>query len=291
MLVLRAPSWDPHGLIPSLELLITSSQQQQPQLQVGQQQLQDAAIISMLKVLASLPTTCTDHQCSVHPNRRLQVSEALAASSHITKWIVVAFDAIAHQHTPAMRQLHLTLGMSIIHGWAELGALPLIMPQHDQIVQQVCMAVLRPETTTPAAETLVSMLTVCKDVAVQGSDVLPRMLTNWQGAMQQLMQQQQAWAAAHGMATFPKDILQAACSVLCAAGSALLSPVLAGDNSLHSHFAVIAEQLLLQLTSQEDDVSVRLLHGWCREAGDSSHVCLPTPDKHGMNVCAHLHLP
>ena len=56
-----------------------------------------------------------------------------------------------------------------------------------------------------------------------------------------------------------QEVLQAACSILCAAGAALLPQALAGGGPYHGQFMAVAEQLLRQLTSKDMDVS-----GMCR---------------------------
>ncbi len=207
------------------------------------------AHVAMLEVLAALPAACNDKMCSVHPNRRLAVSEALAMSSSIQPWIQAAFLGV-EQSQPQAQQLYLNLGLQLVHGWCELGNLPIVLPQQVNIVQHVCVAALRAETAAAAAEAMVSMLTTTKDVAVQGSDELLLLVQTWQDAIAAVPLDGPAAAQAG------HDVLQAVCSVLCAAAGALLPFSLGQDaNLLKSHFMRIAEQLLRQLTSDEDDVS------------------------------------
>lgn len=162
-------------------------------------------LLCYMQVLAALPAVLSDKLMSVHPNRRLAVSEALAVSPSVRPWIATAFSYSQTHQSATARQSYLSLGLSILGGWCELGALPLDSSMQAPIVQQVCQAVFM-ALPGPASETMVSMLQVCKDTAV-----LPGIVEQWQVAFTAARQQQ-------GAAQQPKEVLQAVCSVLCAIG-------------------------------------------------------------------------
>jgi len=220
----------------------------------GDVSMQECLQMAMLKLLSSLPAVISDKSISVHPNRRLAVTEALAASPNIARWITTAY-TFAQQHPSVQaRQLYLGLGLAILGGWCEMGSLPFepstLAATMPGVVQQVCQAVY---TTHPASasETLVSMLQVCKD-----SEVLPVLVDQWQASM--------TAARAQQTAALPKEVEQGVCQVLCAAGSALLAPALLAPapSRLQSQFATVAEQLLERLTSTDDDVALTALEFW-----------------------------
>jgi hypothetical protein len=193
------------------------------------------------------------------------VSEALAASQHVVPWLQIAFKEVQRLQQGPCAQLYLNLGLQILHGWCELGSFPLVLPQHDFVVQQVCLAVIRSETATLGAETMVSMLQVCKDTTTQGNDVLLSLVQQWQSAVSVLHYQQQQQASGSGggqQQAIARDVHQALCSVLCAAGSALLPSALTGASVLHVQFVKVAEQLLEQLTHSDDDVGQAAAPAW-----------------------------
>lgn len=139
----------------------------------------------------------------------------------------------------------------------------------------MCLAAVQPETAALAAEALVSMICISKDTVTHGTEALACIITHWQAAWQGAQQAAAAVAAAAGSSGggggeaggegggagggMEREVLQAGCSVLCAAGAALLPPALAGNGGYHSQFLLVAQQLLQQLTSTDVDVSGRML--------------------------------
>jgi hypothetical protein len=174
-------------MLGDLEQLVLSQLhrlQQQPQQAARMQAQPAAAHLVVLQVLAALPVACADKQCSVHPNRRMQVSDALAAAPHISTWVAAAFQAHEQQLPGSpLKQLFLTLGLQLVHGWCELGTLPITLPTQLDVLQHIALAAVRGDTAAAGAEALVSMVNAVKDVASQGSDLLLLLVRCWQEAM------------------------------------------------------------------------------------------------------------
>ncbi|KAF5839631.1 hypothetical protein DUNSADRAFT_287 [Dunaliella salina] len=113
------------------------------------------------------------------------------------------------------------------------------------------------------------MLSICKDPEAYGSDALPSLVAHWQAAwapvqqqQQQQQQQKQQGDEDDDIDGTPQEVLQAGCSVLCAAGAALLPQALAAGGAYHAQFIAVAEQLLQQLTSKDVDVALTSLEFW-----------------------------
>ncbi len=290
VLILRSSSWQPQRLVPDLESLLASQlpahsqrAQRAAEAQVAQHPATTVAHVAMLQVLAALPPACSERQCSVHPDRRLAVTEALASSPHVRPWVQATFAAVGPgPASQQLQQLFLTLGLRVVRAWCELGHLPVALPQHASVVQLTCHAALRRDTCASAAEALVSMLSTAE---AQGGAALALLVHTWEEALGT------GTAAAHAHS---HEVQQAVCSVQCAVATALLPFALGlgpDDGALRPHFTRAAHQLLCHLASTDDDVSRRRAVAWVAMRCEPGPVLSRLPPSHSLApVLRHVHV-
>lgn len=235
----RAPCWDPQ-LLPN-DLLVLLSRDPFPY------QLYDEGVVlaASLQVLASLGEACNSKHTAVFPGRRHLVQLSLCQSPLILPLVVSAFNSRAI--------MYINMALQVITEWCNLGRPPVGLEDQGAILQSICQSVVTQELCTPAAECLVALFNTSGSSVPSNVTWRGNLLRHWLGML--VYYKELAPNAS-------REIHLAVSTVLVSAATLVLKPALQGDAHLTPHFNILSEQLLVSLSSGEDDVALSALEFW-----------------------------